>query len=164
MLIATGTLTRQSLAGKVAVVTGAGGGIGFEAARALIWLGARVIVAEVNKCAGQDAEARLVNEFGQGTARSIQTDVGDERSVSRLASQAVRDFGKVDVVLNNATIALLGAVKNVPINNWDASYRVNLRGPVLLARAFLPGMVTRKSPRDGEGVHQRPDAARGSSH
>jgi NAD(P)-dependent dehydrogenase (short-subunit alcohol dehydrogenase family) len=145
MLISTGTLTRQSLAGRVAVVTGAGGGIGLEAARALIWLGARVVIAEVNRRTGQDAEARLILEFGKGAAKFVHTDVGDERSVNRLSSQVVRDFGPVDVVLNNATIALLGAVKDVPIQDWDASYRVNLRGPVLLARAFLPGMVARKS-------------------
>jgi len=145
MLIATGTLTRQSLAGKVVLVTGAGGGIGLEAARALLWLGAHVIIAEINRRAGQAAEASLASEFGRGTAQFIHTDVGDERSVNRLASQAARDFGQVDGVLNNATLALLGAVQSVPVKDWDASYRVNLRGPVLLARTFLPGMLARRS-------------------
>ena len=50
----------------------------------------------------------------------------------------------MDVVLNNATVAPLGAVQDLAIAQWDASYRVNLRGPVLLARAFLPGMVQRQ--------------------
>jgi hypothetical protein len=49
----------------------------------------------------------------------------------------------VDIVLNNATVATLGLVKDVAIQAWDSSYRVNLRGPVLLARAFLPGMLAR---------------------
>ncbi len=145
MLIATGTLDRQSLANEIALVTGAGGGIGFEAARALIWLGARVIIAEINPRAGQDAQTRLIQEFGSGAAKFIRTDVGDERSVNRLAGQAAREFGQVDMVINNATIAPLGAIRDVPIKDWDASYRVNLRGPVLLARAFLPGMVARHS-------------------
>jgi len=143
MLISTGNLTRESLAGQVAIVTGAGGGIGFEAARALVWLGARVIIAEINKDAGKAAAERITQEMGAGTAASIQTDVGDERSVSNLARQALRMYRKVDVVLNNATIAPLGAVKDVRIKDWDASYRVNLRGPVLMARAFLPGMLER---------------------
>jgi hypothetical protein len=56
----------------------------------------------------------------------------------------VQRFGKVDAILNNATIAVLGQVKDVPIEKWDESYRVNLRGPVLLARAFLPDMIARK--------------------
>jgi NAD(P)-dependent dehydrogenase (short-subunit alcohol dehydrogenase family) len=143
MLIGTGTLTRQSLAGQIAVVTGAGGGIGFEAARALVWLGAHVVIAEIDKSTGKDAATRLNEELGEGAVTFIQTDVGDEHSVNRMARQTLHSHGKVDIVLNNATIAPLGAVQEVPIKDWDASYRVNLRGPVLLAQAFLPGMLER---------------------
>ena len=143
MLITTGTLTRQSLAGQTAVVTGAGGGIGYEAARALVWLGARVIIAEVNAASGKAAAEAILHELGAGAAAFIHTDVGEAGRVDHLAREAVRLFGKVDIVLNNATIASLGAVKDVPIDDWDRSYRVNLRGPVLLARAFLPGMLAR---------------------
>ena len=141
MLIASGSLTPQSLTDKIAVITGAGGGIGYEAARALLWLGARVIIAEINKSSGQQAAEQLNQEFRSGSALFVHTDVGDDGSVSRLARQAEKAFGRVDIVLNNATIAPLGAVKDTPIATWDASYRVNLRGPVLLARAFIPGMV-----------------------
>jgi NAD(P)-dependent dehydrogenase (short-subunit alcohol dehydrogenase family) len=143
-MIGRGTLTREMLAGQVVVVTGAGGGIGFEAARALCWLGARVIVAEIQGSKGRTAVAQLNEAFGSGVATSVRTDVGSERSVRRLAQRAALAYGHVDVVLNNATIAPLGAVEEVPIRTWDASYRVNLRGPVLLARAFLPGMLASK--------------------
>jgi len=148
LLISTGTLTRDALAGQVAVVTGAGGGIGYEAARALIWLGAHVVIAEIDKRAGQQAAVRLAQEFGTSAAGAdvatfVHTDVGNERSVQRLARRVLRDRGRVDMVLNNATIAPMGAVQDVPIAVWDASYSVNLRGPVLLARAFLPGMLQR---------------------
>jgi len=146
-LIGRGTLTRQTLADRVVVVTGAGGGIGFEAARALCWLGARVIVAEIERHRGRAAAARLNEAFGSGAATYVRTDVGSRRSVRRLARRATRAYGHVDAVLNNATIARLGAVQEVPIRAWDASYRVNLRGPVLLARAFLPEMLRR-----GHGV------------
>jgi hypothetical protein len=64
--------------------------------------------------------------------------------VGRLKKEAIKAYGKVDILLNNATIAPLGAVQERPITDWDASYRVNLRGPVLLAQAFLPGMLERK--------------------
>lgn len=144
MLIATGTLNRQSLGGKNVLVTGAGGGIGFEAARSLIWLGAKVVIGEINARTGKDAAEQLNREFGPGSAIFIQSDIGDEHSVKRLAEQANRALGKIDIVLNNATIAPLGAVKDLSIQEWDASYRVNLRGPVLLARAFLPGMIQRR--------------------
>jgi NAD(P)-dependent dehydrogenase (short-subunit alcohol dehydrogenase family) len=142
-MIGTGILTRESLAGQVAVVTGAGRNIGFEAARALAWLGAHVILAEIDKRTGRDAAARITSELGFGTATFIHTDVGNKRSVARLARRVLRAHGKVDIVLNNATVAPMGAVHQVPIKAWDASYRVNLRGPVLLAHAFLPGMIER---------------------
>ena len=63
MLIATGELRRDALAGQVAVVTGAGGGIGFEAARALLWLGAKVAIAEIDEAAGSEA-AILIGSCG----------------------------------------------------------------------------------------------------
>ena len=144
MIIATGKLDQKTLADKIALVTGAGGGIGYEACRALLWLGARVVVAELNKPNGADSARRLNAEFGPGSAIFVHTDVGDERSVANLQKQALKHYGKVDIVINNATVASLGAVKDVSIQTWDRSYRVNLRGPVLLARAFLPGMLERK--------------------
>jgi NAD(P)-dependent dehydrogenase (short-subunit alcohol dehydrogenase family) len=147
LIISKGSLTRESLDGKVAVITGAGGGIGYEAARALIWLGARVIIAEIQEQLGKEAEKNLTKEFGKGTVLFVPTDVGDEASVRNLASQAKRWAGKVDIVINNATVAPLGAVTDVAIDTWDASYRVNLRGPVLMAQTFLPEMTKR-----GEGV------------
>lgn len=143
MIIETGNLSRHSLAGKIAVITGAGGGIGYEAARSLLWLGCRVVIAEINPQTGRQAAQRLSQEFGPGLAVFVRTDVGDEGSVKNLARQAERNYGQVDIVLNNATIPPLGAVKDMDIQAWDSSYRVNLRGPVLLARAFIPGMVAR---------------------
>ncbi len=143
MIIETGVLTRQSLAGKVAVVTGAGGGIGYEAARSLLWLGSKVVIAEINPKTGRQAAQRLNQEFGPDVALFVRTDVGDEGSVRGLARQAVKTYGQVNIVINNATIAPLGAVKDLDIKTWDSSYRVNLRGPVLLARAFIPGMLAR---------------------
>jgi NAD(P)-dependent dehydrogenase (short-subunit alcohol dehydrogenase family) len=145
LIISQGNLTRKLLDGQVVVITGAGGGIGFEAGRALAWLGGRVVIAEINPKTGKAAAETINREFGPGVCSFVQTDVGDERSVANLARQAFKIFGKVDVVFNNATIAPLGAVKDKPIADWDASYRVNLRGPVLLAQAFLPGMLQRKS-------------------
>ena len=143
MLIANGSFNRQSLAGKVAIVTGAGGGIGYEAARALLWLGAKVVIAEIDKSSGKQAEGSLDAEYGPGSTLFVQTDVGDERSVEKLKVKSVSRFGKVDIIINNATVAPLGAVKDVCIEDWDASYRVNLRAPALLARIFLPEMISR---------------------
>jgi NAD(P)-dependent dehydrogenase (short-subunit alcohol dehydrogenase family) len=73
----------------------------------------------------------------------IPTDVGDETSVKNLYNLSIMAFGKVDAVINNATIAVLGEVKDLPIEEWDRSYHVNLRGPVLMAKTFLPDMIKR---------------------
>lgn len=146
-LIATGVLTRETLAGKVAVISGAGRGIGFEAARALVWLGVHVVIAEIDEWTGGEAAHRLVEEMGEGVATFVHTDVGDTHSVVRLARQVLGRYGHVDIVLNNATIAPMGAVIETAIQAWDAGYRVNVRGPVLMARAFLPRMIA-----ENEGV------------
>lgn len=142
ILIGTGVLTRQSLAGQTALVTGAGRGIGYEAARSLLWLGAKVVLAELDRKSGYAAEKKLAAEFGAANVLCVLTDVGDEGSVRRLARRSAA-VGQIDIVINNAAATPLGAIAEVPIDRWDLSYRVNLRGPVLLARAFLPGMLQR---------------------
>lgn len=147
MLIANGNFNRQTLADMVALVTGAGGGIGYEAARALLWLGAKVVIAEIDVSKGKQAEGSLNAEFGNGSALFVKTDVGDEPGVNKLKNKSISKYGKVDILLNNATVAPLGAVQDVPIQDWDASYWVNLRAPALLARVFIPEMVER-----GHGV------------
>jgi NAD(P)-dependent dehydrogenase (short-subunit alcohol dehydrogenase family) len=135
--------TQDSLEGETVIITGAGGGIGYEAARALLWLGANVIIAEINPANGRNAAEALGKEFDSQRVLFVCTDVGDEGSVQELYRQSIQRFGKVDAVINNATIAVLGEIKDVPIEKWDESYHVNLRGPVLMAHTFLPDMLTR---------------------
>lgn len=134
----------DSLNGETILVTGAGGGIGYQAARALLWLGANVIIAEINVETGAQAARSLGSEFDARKVLFVPTDVGDESSVEKLYLESLRSFGRVDGIINNATIAVLGAVKELPIEKWDASYRVNLRGPVLMAKTFLPDMLSRR--------------------
>ena len=143
MVIARLGLASDVLHGETVIVTGAGGGIGYETARALLWLGANVVIAEINGPNGLKAAEKLAGEFDGQRVLFVPTDVGDPASVQNLYKESTQRFGKVDAVINNATIAVLGKVKDVPIEKWDASYRVNLRGPVLMARAFLPGMLER---------------------
>jgi NAD(P)-dependent dehydrogenase (short-subunit alcohol dehydrogenase family) len=134
-------LTPDALLGETVIVTGAGGGIGYEAARALLWLGANVVIADINQQNGRMAEGTLEKEFGKDRVLFVTTDVGDETSVKELYKLSILAFGKVDAVINNATIAVLGNVIDVPIESWDKSYHVNLRGPVLMAQTFLPDMI-----------------------
>jgi NAD(P)-dependent dehydrogenase (short-subunit alcohol dehydrogenase family) len=102
-----------------------------------------VVIAEIDARTGQAAADTLNAEHGAGTALFVTTDVGDLESVSAMARRAFEAFGKVDVVINNATAFKMGPVTDVPVGSWDLAYRVNIRGPVLLAQAFLPGMIGR---------------------
>jgi NAD(P)-dependent dehydrogenase (short-subunit alcohol dehydrogenase family) len=143
MTIAQLGLSPDALRGETVIVTGAGGGIRYDAARALLWLGANVVIAEISQRNGRRAETALEKEFGKERVLFVTTDVGDEASVRELCTRSVRAFSKVDAVINNATIAVLGKVIDLPIEDWDRSYRVNLRGPVLMAKTFLPEMIRR---------------------
>jgi NAD(P)-dependent dehydrogenase (short-subunit alcohol dehydrogenase family) len=143
LLISQLGLKPDTLRSETVIVTGAGGGIGYEAARALLWLGANVVIAEVNQQSGRHAEVTLEKEFGKDRVLFVATDVGDEESARNLYNLSVLAFGKVDTVINNATVAVLGRVIDLPVEDWDRSYRVNLRGPVLLAKTFLPDMLKR---------------------
>jgi NAD(P)-dependent dehydrogenase (short-subunit alcohol dehydrogenase family) len=145
LVISQGILHKNMLNGNVALITGAGGGIGYEAARSLAWLGVRVIIAEIDKMKGEKAEAELNKEFGEGIACFIHADIRNDRSVKKLAKKVHRAFGKLDIIINNATIAPIGAVHEVGIDSWDLSYKTNLRGPVLLISTFLPEMIERNS-------------------
>ena len=143
MIISQLGLKQDALGGETVIVTGAGGGIGYEAARALLWLGANVVIAEINHMNGRKAERSLEEEFGKDRVMFVLTDVGDEASVKNLYNLSMIAFGRVDVVINNATIAVLGKVIDLPMDAWDRSYHVNLRGPVLMAKTFLPDMIKR---------------------
>ena len=134
-------LHQGALAGKVAVISGAGGGIGYEAARSLLWLGADVVIAEINLRRLRNAKQVLSSIYGTNRVKCIRTDVGKEMSVRRLARKTFHHFGKIDILINNATIAPLGLIQHTPISVWDNSYKVNLRGPVMMIQAFLPRML-----------------------
>lgn len=136
-LIITGKFNKQALKDQVAIVTGSEGGIGFEAARSLAWLGAKVVLAEISS-SGKAAADKINKELGNQSAWFVKTDVGHEISVARLARKVLKKYGQADIILNNATVATLGAVARVNIKAWDSSYRVNLRGPVLMAQKFYP--------------------------
>ena len=146
MLISRGSLNRQSLFQEVVIVTGAGGGIGLEAARALLWLGARVVIAEIDSALGQAAVSALADEVRSGdNLMFVATDVGSETSVEALIQEVEKRFGRIDAVINNATFSPAGtAVVDTDVDSWDRSYAVNLRGPALLARKCVPGMLARR--------------------
>ena len=134
-------LDRDTFASQTAVVTGGGRGIGREIVRALAWLGARVVIAEVAD-SGQEVE-RLVQQAG-GAARWIRTDVSSEADVACLAQGTWEAYGSADILVNNAILCPPASVMEMDVAHWDRVIAVNLRGTFLMCKAFLPEMVNRR--------------------
>lgn len=126
------------LAGKVAVITGAGSGIGRAAARMFVAEGAKVVVAEIDEALGE-ASAR---EAGAG-ARFVRTDVTDEKSVEQMVRQARETFGSIDVLLNCAggSVKEDRPVDEVDLSVWDHTINLDMKGPFLCCRHVIPVML-----------------------
>jgi NAD(P)-dependent dehydrogenase (short-subunit alcohol dehydrogenase family) len=88
--------------------------------------------------------ARQVQALGR-RAPAIPLDVSKEEEVEAVARRVLAEFGRVDILVNNAAIAVPGSFLEVPVRRWDLVMNVNLRGAYLCARAFLPSMIERRS-------------------
>lgn len=126
---------------QVAVITGAGRGIGLEIARAFARLQARVVIAEVADT-GLQAEQLIRAEGGE--ALFLRTDVSDPEQVFALAQRTRQEFGPVDVLVNNAISSPVASVMEMEVDLWDRVMAVNLRGTFLTCKAFLPEMLARR--------------------
>lgn len=130
-------LAGERLAGKSAIVTGAGSGFGAGIAAAFAAQGARVMVADINPQTAQDVAARI-----GGVAHVV--DVGEGASVDAMAAAALAAFGQVDILVNNAGITHLpAAMEDVTEDDFDRIFRVNMKSVYLTARALVPHMKAR---------------------
>ncbi|MEO6828541.1 MAG: SDR family oxidoreductase [Acidobacteriaceae bacterium] len=133
----------SSLAGQVAVVTGANRGIGAAIARRLGALGAHIVLTardgkQLSAVAGEIAAAG-------GNAESFPCDVTDTEQIANLAKRVLENHGRCDVLVNNAGIGWFGGpLHTMAPADWDNVLAVNLRAPYLLLRAFAPSMVAAK--------------------
>lgn len=136
------TLDRFRLDGRVALVTGAGSGLGRVFARALATAGATVLCADI---ASADAESTVAQIVGQdGVARAYQVDVADAESVAALMAVTARDHKHLDILVNNAGIASASRrLHELSVADWDRVQAVNTRGVFLCTRAALPLMLER---------------------
>jgi len=127
-----------NLAGKVALVTGAGSGIGRAIAQRFAKAGARVHVGDLNEDAGRETAANI-NAAGGG-AEFQQLDVADEVSVAAVAAK----IGNLDILVNNAGIGHVGTILQTEGRDMDRLYRVNVLGVFNVTKAFIPAMITRR--------------------
>ncbi len=128
----------ETLKGKVAVVTGASGGIGEATARAIADRSAAVVLAARNEEKLRFLEREIVASGGQALA--IKTDVTDGASIGVMVERTVEEFGSLDILVNNAGLGLSGRVEDLRAEDVRYLFEVNLFGPLRCVQAVLPHM------------------------
>lgn len=134
----------EDFAGKVAVVTGAGSGIGRSTALLLARLGATVHAADLDS----ESAARVVREIEAAGGRAVAhaVDVSDAAEVETLAEEVYADHGAVDILHNNAGIGVGGPVEDTTLEDWQRVVAVNLMGVVHGVHSFVPRMLRQGRP------------------
>ena len=133
------------LDGKVAVITGAGRGLGKEAALLFAKEGAKVMVCDINQESAEEV-ASSVNAGG-GEALAFRVDVTDAASVQAMVDAVVKRYGRIDVLVNNAGITADAQLVKMTDDQWDRVINVNLKGVYLCTKAVAPVMIAKGSGR-----------------
>jgi NAD(P)-dependent dehydrogenase (short-subunit alcohol dehydrogenase family) len=137
-------ITENTLQDRVAVVTGAGTGIGAAIARKLAQLGAVTLLCGRRR-APLESSAAAITQSG-GRAETAECDVSDLRSVESLAARVERDFSRTDILINNAGVgSFAGPLHQMPPESWERVLNTNLRGVYFCIRSFAPMMIRAKS-------------------
>ncbi|MDR1348535.1 MAG: SDR family oxidoreductase [Prevotellaceae bacterium] len=124
---------------KVAVVTGASSGLGADAARSYAQAGANVAVLARRK-EKLDKLAEELSALGV-EVMAVSCDVTDEEQVKSAIKQIVSKFGKIDILLNNAGVAVRGGVHQLSAEDWDKSFNTNVKGIFLMSKYVVPHMI-----------------------
>jgi len=139
------------LDGKVAIVTGASRGIGMVIAKVFADEGAKVVCAARTLDEGthflEGSLSTTVSEIKKagGAALAVQANVTDEESCANLVETAKKEFGLVDVLVNNAALSYFMPIKDYPVKRWVTAFAVNVHGPFMMTQKVLPDMIERGS-------------------
>jgi NADP-dependent 3-hydroxy acid dehydrogenase YdfG len=133
----------SSIAEKVVIITGASSGIGEATAKQLARKGAKLMLAARREDRLADLVKSINAEGGKASFRV--TDVTKRDQVNALAEQTVKEFGQIDVIINNAGLMPISRLAELKVDEWDRMIDVNIKGVLNGIAAVLPGMLARKS-------------------
>ena len=128
-----------SLEGKVAVVTGAASGIGRGIAFRLSELGAAVVLLDIDQQKGPEAASEIIRQ--RGKALFLAGDVRSSQDCQRAIEESIQTFGRLDILCNNAGVAIRKTVESLSEQEWDLVLDVTLKSVFLLSREVVPHMV-----------------------
>ena len=126
------------LADKVAIITGSGSGIGRATAELFAEEGAKVVVADIN-LEGANQTVQSIRTAG-GEAISVEADVSKEGDSCNVADLTCSEYGKIDILVNNAAAFVFGRVEDATSEDWDRILSVNVKGPAFCVKAVIPAM------------------------
>jgi len=138
-------MNEMVLKGKVALVTGAGSGLGEATARAFAHAGCNVVCVDINGAAAERVRHELAEQEADSKCIAQQCDVSNAEAVLKRVEAVEAHFGRLDIVVNCAAIDHTVPVSEMSVEQWDQVINVNLRGPFLLAKAVMPIMKRQRA-------------------
>lgn len=127
-----------SLHNKTAIITGAASGIGKATAKLFAEAGAQVLVADLDLNGGRIVADEII--AGGGSAAVVDVDISDESAVNAMAAEAMSQFGRIDILVNNAAHRPKAAFMDMSVDEWDRMHNINTRGTFLCMRAVIRQM------------------------
>src|SRR5688500_11381351 len=135
-----------SLEGKVALVTGASKGLGYDMAHTLAAAGAKVAITSRHLDEVKEAADRIASETGARTL-ALEADAGQTAAVDAMVEKTIADLGQLDILVNNAGINIHSFVHEQSEEDWNKVLQIDLNGPMLCTRAAARHMIPRRSGR-----------------
>jgi len=132
--------TAKRLQSKVCIVTGGARGIGAATARVFAREGAKVAILDIRDALGQAVAADICDQSGEARCQYVHCDVTRIKQVEHAIQTVARDFGRIDVLVNNAGTAIEGSVEKLSEEDWDRTFAINVKSMFLCSKFAIPVM------------------------